>query len=359
MSDGRKRTNSATGGISVELEKVIGYDALYESMIRCKNGVLWKDSVARFFHHAPLEILKLSNELKTGTYQQRLARKFEIVSPKRREVIAAAFRDRVFQRSLNDNIVYPKIIRHFVYDNSACQAGKGTSFAQKRLHCFLQRFYRKNGLNGYVLQCDILGYYPNIQHGVAEAEILKYFSPEIQKLIKIGLACQGEGETGYFPGSQLVQIVGMATLNSLDHYIKERLRIKYYMRYMDDFLLIHEDGEYLVECCRQIAAELAKIGLKLHPKKTRIFPLTERIKFLGFYHFLTPTGKVVMLVDPQNVKQQRRRLKRLVRKAQRGGITREKVDQCYESWRAHAKQGNSYRLLKRMDAYYKELWEKK
>lgn len=356
MSDGRKRANLMTEEISEELEKVVGYDALYESMLRCKRGVIWKDSVARFLHNAPLEILKLSNEFKTGTYQQRPVRKFEITTPKRREVIGVAFRDRVFQRSLNDNVVYPKIIRHFVYDNSACQAGKGTSFARERLHCFLQRFYRKHGRNGYVLQCDILGYYPNIRHDVAEAEILKYFSPEIQQLIKAGLTCQGEGGNGYFPGSQLVQIVGMATLNPLDHYIKERLRIKFYTRYMDDFLLIHEDGEYLVECCRQIAAELAKIGLKLHPKKTKIFPLTERIRFLGFYHFLTPTGKVVMLVDPQNIKQQRTRLKRLVRKAQREEITREKVDQCYESWRAHAKQGNSYQLLKRMDKYYKGLW---
>lgn len=341
-----------------DLETIIGFDALYQSMLKCKTGVLWKDSVAHFYHRAPTEIFKLSQELKSATYEPRPAKKFLLTSPKRREVMGIAFRDRVYQRSLNDRAVYPQMTRHFIYDNTACQRGKGTNFARKRLHCFMQRFYRRHGLNGYVLQCDIKGYYPNMLHQVAEAEFRKYLTPEVFQLVSDVLSRQYDGERGYYPGSQMIQIAGIAVLNPLDHFVKERLGIKYYLRYMDDFLLIHEDGEYLVECCAKISQLLAAIGLELHPKKTKIYPLTKRIKFLGFYHFLTPTGRVVTFVDPKNVKRERQKLCRMVRKAKRGGLSREKVDECYISWRAHAKQGNSHKLLQRMDAYYKNLWEK-
>lgn len=340
-----------------DLEKIIGFDALYQSMLRCKKGVAWKDSVARFYHNAPTEILKLSTELRNGTYKHRPTQKFEVCQPKRRQVIGLAFRDRVVQRSLNDHAVYPQMVRHFIHDNTACQAGKGTAFARKRLHCFLQRFYRRHGMDGYVLQCDIVGYYPNMRHEVAEAQMEKYLTPGVYKLVKEALSYQGEGNIGYLPGSQMVQIAGMAALNPLDHYIKERLGIKYYVRYMDDFLLIHQDGDYLVECCAKIKDELAKIGFELHPKKTKLYPLSQKIKFLGFQHFLTPTGKVVALVDPKNIKTQQARLRRMVRKAKQGGLTREKVDECYASWRAHARQGNSVKLLQRMDKYYRELWK--
>lgn len=339
------------------LEEIIGFDALYQSMLKCKNGVLWKDSVAHFYHSAPTEILKLSQELQSGRYQPRQPKRFQITCPKRREVMGIAFRDRVYQRSLNDNAVYPQMTRHLIYDNAACQRGKGTTFAKQRLRCFLQRFYRRHGLNGYVLQCDIKGYYPNMPHAVAEARFRKYLDPQIYQMVTKILAYQYDGDRGYYPGSQMIQIAGIAVLDPLDHFIKERLGIKYYLRYMDDFLLIHEDGEYLVECCRKISEELAKIGLELHPKKTKIFPLSKRIKFLGFYHFLTPTGRVVCFVDPDNVKNQRRKLRRLVSKAKRCNLPREKIDECYASWRAHAKQGNSCKLIQRMDAYYKSLWK--
>ena len=156
-----------------------------------------------------------------------------------------------------------------------------------------------------------------------------------------------------------MQISGAALLNDLDHYIKERLGIKYYLRYMDDFILLHHDKDYLESCRLKISSKLAEIQLELHPKKTRIYPLNQPIKFLGFYHRLTPTGKVVMLLDPKNVKRERKKLYRMVQKAKRGegGLNRKKIDECYQSWKAHASHGNSYKLLQRMDDYYESLWK--
>lgn len=344
-------------GMVMDLEEIIGFDALYKSMAKCKNGVLWKDSVAHFCHNAPVEIAKLSRELKNGEYKPRLTKKFLVLSPKRREVMGVAFRDRVYQRSLNDNAIYPQMTKHFIYDNAACQKGKGADFARNRLRCHLQRFYRKYGLDGYVLQCDIKGYYPNMPHKTVDNEFKAHLEPEIYKLASQVLTGQYSGDTGYYPGSQMIQIAGIAVLNNLDHFIKERLRIRQYLRYMDDFILIHHDEEYLEECKREIKEELRKIGLELHPEKTRIYKVSEPIKFLGFYHRLTASGKIISLIDPKNVKNEKKKLRRMVNKALRGEIPRAKVDECFIAWKAHALHGNNKKMVNRMEKYYRGLWE--
>ncbi len=342
-----------------EVEKVISYEALYASMLKCQVGVMWKASVAHFVLNGASEISKLENELRSGTYLARKTKPFYVYEPKKREVMGMSFRDRVFQRSLTDNIVYPELTRRFIYDNAACQTGKGTDFARDRLHCFLHKFYRRHRLDGYILQCDIAGYYKNMSHEVLKNEFRTHLSPEIYVLVERTFNCEFEGDRGYYPGSQIMQISGAALLNDLDHYIKEKLRIKYYLRYMDDFILLHHDKDYLESCRLKISSKLAEIQLELHPKKTRIYPLNQPIKFLGFYHRLTPTGKVVMLLDPKNVKRERKKLYRMVQKAKRGegGLNRKKIDECYQSWKAHASHGNSYKLLQRMDDYYESLWK--
>lgn len=339
------------------MEDIIGFEALYKSAMKCKNGVMWKASVAHYILNIIRETVKLEDQLKDGSYKSKPLRPFTVQSNgKMRTVMGVAFRDRVYQRSLNDNAIYPQITKSFIYDNGACQKDKGTNFSRGRLICFLQRFYRKHGTKGYVLQCDIKGYYPNMRHDVVEKSFSEHLDPEIFKMAKQVLDEQYPGEVGFLPGSQMIQIAGISVLDGMDHYIKERLRIKYYVRYMDDFILLHESEEYLEKCWKEIAAYLDTIGFELHPTKTRIYPITEGIKFLGFVYRLTITGKVVRTVIPKNVKLYRKKLRRLVNLAKKGYLTRNKVDECYRSWRAHAAKGDSYNLLKRMDAYYSGLW---
>ena len=167
---------------------------------------------------------------------------------------------------------------------------------------------------------------------------------------------QYNGDAGYNPGSQLIQIAGISILDGFDHYMKEQLHAHLYIRYMDDFLIIADREEYLRDCQEKAKEYLLTLGFELNPKKTRIYPLSEGIEFLGFRFMLTDTGKVLMLIKPSNVKRERRKLRRLVAKSIRGDITRDKVDESYAAWRNHASKGNSYRLLQRMDKYYKELW---
>ena len=338
------------------IESVIGYDALYVSMCKCIKGVLWKDSVASFYLRAGENIEKLHNELVTGKYKARPPKHFMVTSPKPREIASVAFRDRVYQRSLNDNVVYPAMVKSFIHDNFACQKGKGTDKARNRLKCFLQKYYREHGCDGFVCQFDIHGYYPNMDHALTEEMFRKKLDPWSFAQVKKILNEQYPNDKGYNPGSQLVQIAGISMLDGMDHFIKEKLRAKYYIRYMDDFLIIHERREWLEGCKRQVVGILNRLKFEINEKKTRIFPLKDGIEFLGFLFSLTKTGKVLMQIRPQNVKQERKKLYRLVKKCLRGEMPRSSVDSSYQAWRTHAGKGNSYKLLIRMDAFYNALW---
>lgn len=338
------------------IESVIGAEALYESMNKCRKGVMWKDSAASFVLNGVERCMSLSQQLTDGTYKASRTVHFRITSPKPRDIASITFRDRVYQRSLNDNVVYPIMSRSFIYDNYACQKGKGTDAARNRLKEFLHSYYRKHGTEGYVAQFDICGYYPNMDHEVVEGLFKKKLPAEIGNRVIAILQGQYEGGKGYNPGSQLVQIAGISVLDSFDHYVKEKLHVKYYIRYMDDFLMISEDSEYLAKCKEETKKYLQSLRFELNEKKTNIYPLSNGIDFLGFHYCLTASGKVIMLVRPKNVKRERLKLRRLVSRSRKGLIPRNKVDESYAAWRNHAGKGNSFRLLQRMDQYYRDLW---
>lgn len=343
--------------MDTEEESVIGFDALYESMMRCKKGVLWKDSVASYYHRGIERTDKLTRDLHDDSYRPAPTKHFRIMHPKPREIASVAFRDRVYQRSLNDNLVYPLMTRSFIYDNWACQTGKGTDGARNRLKEFLRSYYRHYGTAGHVGQLDIHGYYPNMSHAEAEEnfrmKLPKWGFRRVQRI----LHQQYPGDKGYNPGSQLIQIAGISLLDPLDHFIKEQLHIHYYIRYMDDLILIHPDADYLETCMRQIIEKLAELGFETNPKKTRIYPLSEGILFLGFIFRLTDTGKVLMHPDPGKIKTARKKYRRLVSKAKRGKCSRENVDASWATWIDHISKGNSYRLIQRLNKFYSDLWK--
>lgn len=337
-------------------ESVIGFEALYESMNKCRRGVLWKDSTASFYLNGIERCMQLSRQLSDGTYEPRPTVKFTITSPKPREIASITFRDRVYQRSLNDNAVYPVMSNSFIYDNFACQKGKGTDAARNRLKEFLHKYFRKYGNHGYVSQFDIHGYYPTMNHAMTEETFRKRLTPEIYEMVVKILRGQYEGDSGYNPGSQLVQIAGISALDGFDHFCKEQLRARFYIRYMDDFLMISNDKAYLEESQTKAIGYLHSLRFEMNEKKTRIYPLKDGIDFLGFQFRLTETGKVLMFVRSKNVKKVRLKLRRLVARSKKGLIPKEKVDESYAAWRNHASKGNSHRLLQRMDCFYKNLW---
>lgn len=336
---------------------IIGYEALWDSMLKCQRGVRWKPSVKDFVINAPEEILKMHNDLTKGTWVNGTPKPIKITYPKKRDGLSIPFVDRVYQRSINDNVLYPEMVKHFIYDNCACQKGKGPDFARRRVKEQFWKFYSHHGLDGFVLQMDIKEYFKNINQDLVMNIFRRYMLSDVCDMISDVLDKQHIcGRQGYNPGSQMVQIAGISVLNDLDHFIKEKLHIKFYVRYNDDFLIVHESKSYLVDCLRRVKLILESYGFTLHAMKTTITKLSKGFKFLGFNYRFTETGKVIMLLNSDNIKHQRKKLRRMVNKCDRGKMTREKVEESYNGWKNFANQGNSYKLIQRMDKYYKSLW---
>lgn len=341
-------------------QEVCDFGNLYKAMKKCKKGVMWKDSVARYANGGLISVLKLQDNLINDSYKIDAYHEFTVNEPKKRDIVSTKFKDRVFQRSLCDNYVYSSIANSFIYDNGACQIGRGTDFARQRLVCHMQRHYRKHGMEGYVLNCDFKNFFGNTPHCVAKEVMAKHIKDRwaldhVNKIIDS--FDQGDDlDVGLGLGSQVTQLVQLAVLNDLDHIIKEKLRIKGYLRYMDDLILIHSSKRYLNHCLDEIEKQVEKLDLTLNERKTQIYKISQGINFLGFKFKLSESGKVIKTLNKKNIKKRKRRLRKYKKLVDEGKMTKEKADECYESWKAHAQKGNTYRLLQRMDEYYESLW---
>lgn len=339
----------------INKEDIIGEDALFNSMEKCSKGVKWKGTVAYYRHHWPDEIGKLSQELHDGTYKERRAKFFTVTEPKKREIMSIHFRDRIYQRSLNDTAIYPQVAASFIEDNFACQKGKGTDAAREKLAKYMREYFQKNGLEGYALKIDIKGYYPNMDHAFAENMIRSYVDSATFEMAE-KILDHLPGEVGYNPGSQIVQIVGITALDKIDHYIKEVLKIDYYVRYMDDFVLLHHDRTYLEMCLYEIRRILHEQKMETNEKKTTIKPITMPVKFLGFMYRFSSSGKLIILADPKKIKHERKKIVRMVALVKKGRLTKYDVDRHFKSYKASVRYGNSHNLLRRLNEWYEGLW---
>lgn len=341
---------------SITKADIIDVDSLYNSMVKCQKNVSWKTSVTAFRLNWLERIITLNDELVSGKYKGSKPKPVIVTYPKRRECLCIPFRDRVYQRSLNDNALYPLITKSFIYCNAACQTGKGTEFARNKIKEFMRRYFREHGAEGYALHIDIRHYYPSMRHELAKDTFARYVPSDILKMAETVLDSQYSGDVGYNPGSQMVQIAGIAVPNDIDHYIIEQQSVEFYLRYMDDFIIIHHDKEYLKILQQKIEAKLSELGFSIHNEKTNIHTLKRGFLILGFTFRLTSNGKALMLIDGENVKHEKRKLRKLVKRAKAGLMTRKEVNKCYGSWKAHALAGDTFQLIMRMDKFYKELW---
>ena len=338
-------------------EEIISYDCLKEGLRKSCMGVMWKDSVANYRLNAVKNTWKLRQDLLNGTYQIQPYHVFRITEPKEREIVATRIRDRQFQRSLCDNYLYESVTRGFIHYNCACQIGKGVSFAHKRMGVHLRRYFNKHGNEGWVLQCDIAKYFPSTPHDTAKAAIRKRVKDDRVYHHIADIIDSFGGDHGIGLGSQASQLIELAILDDLDHYIKERLRIRHYIRYMDDFILIHPDRSVLEHALREITEKVNALGLTLN-QKTHIYPLRQGIKFLRWRYILTGTGKIVRRMDRRSITRERRKIKKLGAKVGDGELPERKLTESYQSWRAHARQGNTKGIIHQMDRLYCQIMQK-
>jgi hypothetical protein len=295
-------------------------------------------------------LCRLQNQLANRTYRQQPYFHFVIHEPKVRQVYAPRYADRVVQHCLCDNILAPVLDRRLIYDNAACRVGKGTHFALNRMDGFLRRFYRQHGTQGWFLKCDIRNYFASIDHEVLLAKLNRVFSePSIRHLLADIIASYRATEGVGLPlGNQTSQWFALYYLDSLDRFIKEKLQIAYYTRYMDDMVLIHPSKEYLRDCLVQMRQHLGS-ELKLEfNAKTQIFPVSSGVPYLGFHTYMTATGKVIRRLAAPKKTHMRRCLASWTRRYATGEAELAEVVQRVNSYSAHLSSGHTYALRRHM-----------
>ncbi len=328
---------------------VCSYKALNNALNHCNHNVMWKDSVLGYNKNRCQNLYALSNSLLNGTYTLDRYITFQVREPKVRDIVATRLKDRVFQRSLCDNYLTKEVTRHFIYDNCACQKGKGTDFARRRFKVHLIKFYRDYGSNGYVLSLDIKNFFGSTNHEIAKKQIGKLIRDDWARERVFEIIDSFRGKEGIGLGSQISQLIELSLLNDLDHSIKEMWHIEHYIRYMDDIKIIHQSKQHLVSLLKYIDEELEKLGLKINKAKTFIAKLSQPSKFLGFSYHYTKTGKIIMTANRDNVKRAKRRIKKQLKNPR---MTLAKVRQCVECYIAHIKKGNNFNLIHRIYQYY-------
>ena len=351
------------------------FEVLYKAYLAARRGKRSRAATAHYEVHLLENIVNLVYILTTKTYRPGVFRVFYVYEPKKRLVQAPAFVDKVVQHAVVDNILYERITNSFILDNYASQKNKGLHFGLDRLKEFLTDYWNKNHTaDGWVLKCDVRHFFASIDHDRLKEKLKKLdLEPVLYDLLCVYIDCSDGLPLGY----QTSQLFALYYLDEFDHFVKEKLHIRYYGRYMDDFFLIHPDKEYLQYCLTEIQAFMASLGLELNEKtqifplrhgkeylqyclteiqafmaslglelneKTQIFPLRHGMDFLGFHTYLTDSGKVIRKLRHSSVKKMRSKLRRWEKEYPTGLVTREEILQSWQAWDAHAAHGNTWTL---------------
>ena len=298
----------------MKIEEIFTFENLYKAYKGCRKSKQHKGEVIRFETNLSVNISNLMNDIISKKYKLGEYRNFLIYEPKERVIEALPFKDRVVVKCFCDVVLRDKVERKLIYDNAACRIEKGTTFAIKRLEKFLKDEYRKeNNNNIYYLKCDITKYFPSIDHEILLNLLKKIgFSEDemwmIEKLIK---EQPNDANIGLPLGNQSSQWFALLYLNVIDRFVKEVLRVKGYIRYMDDMILIHRDKSYLQHCLKEIENKCKKdLKLSLN-QKTQIGVVRNGIDFLGYRHILNKNGSITRKLRASSKQRLKRHLKTL------------------------------------------------
>lgn len=353
--------------IECTFEETFTYEALYRAHMRGRLSKRDKTPVVRFEMNMLGNVYTLYRRLNSGKFKFGRYHSFTVGEPQKREIQTMYYSDRVVQHVLCDDVLMPYFTRRSIIDNCVGQKGKGTRFALERFETKLRKHIAKHGPNGYFLKCDILKYFPSIPHERLKSMICPHVRDEqIKQMIvdiidgfhtrpefleKYGITSLGEGdktERGIPVGNQTSQVFGMFYLDKLDRFIKEKLRVKIYSRYMDDFIMVHEDKAELQKILKEIRNFCGELGLALN-SKTQIFPLKNGVTYLGFRYFVTAEGKLVKNVKKATKRRLRSRAKLLKKAYIEGIIGGERVEASLTAFHGHLAQGNCRRFEKELN----------
>lgn len=335
-------------------ESICSFENLRAAAYRARRGKRFRTDVMAFQYDLEEQILLLREELLSRTYVPGPYRAFRIRDPKPRLISAAPYRDRVVHHALC-RVIEPLFERSFIHDSYANRIGKGTHRALDRCTCLARR-YR------FALKCDIEKYFASIDHEILLSLIRRKIKcPGTLWLVEriVGNSNPQDEIIRFFPGDTLFtpyerrrgipignltsQFFANIYLDGFDHFVKETLRRRAYLRFADDFLLFGDESATLHGLLRPMQSYLDGLRLRLHPTKCHVFRVERGIPFLGWQVF----------PDHRRVRRRtgvrfRRRLRKLQDDHAAGRIGFPEVTASIMSWLGHLKHGDTWGLRGRI-----------
>lgn len=336
-------------------DQITSFENLYlASRLACR-GKRFRADVSAFHFDLERHLILLQEELCRETYRPGSYSTFWIRDPKRRLISAAPYRDRIVHHAIC-LIVEPILNRSFVFDSYANRRDKGTHAALDRAGRFCQRFR-------YVLKCDVEKYFPSVDHAILCGLVARKLKcPQTLSLLRkiIENSNPQEEVIRYFPADDLFtphdrrrglpignltsQILANVMLDPMDHFIKETLCRKGYVRFADDFLVFGDDKNELHEVLRSLRNLLESYRLRLHDRKSVVVPTRCGVPFLGWTLFSSGRRRVRRTTGLRF----QRRLKELSELYRGRKIDLSDVRQPLASWLGHLKHGNTDGLVRRL-----------
>ena len=320
-------------------DQIASFEALHTAYLKARRDKRYEYETLVFSANLEDELVELLDELRSGRYRTGDYQRFFVHDPKTREVAALRFRDRVVQHALVA-AMEPIYEHRFIADSFACRSGRGIHAATDRFTEFLRRAHRKWDQT-YVLKADVCKYFASVDHGRLKAAIRRYIAcpPTLAVIDEIVESWNAETGKGMPIGNLTSQLFANIYLHELDEFIKYERRWKFYLRYMDDFLLIGPNKAELQAMKFQIGEFLAdRLCLSLNPK-TDVYPTAQGIPFIGFRFWRTHR-----LLRKDRVQRTKRYLKSMARKYREGRIGAGQIQASIMAWIGHAKHANTYRL---------------
>ena len=311
--------------------KIVDIGNIRNAYLSAKKGKGWQNTVKNFEVNLEANLLAIQKSLVDKTFTTAKYKVKIITEPKTREIFVLPFApDRIIQHALMD-IVEPLWDSIFIFDSYACRKGKG-------IHKESQRTMRAVRNNKYCLKMDISKFYPSMKHDILFKIVQKKIKcPDTLWLIKDIIYSIGNGKNVPI-GNYTSQWLGNLYLNELDQFLKHTCKVKYYIRYCDDFCVYSNDLKQLHEL-RNVIEDFLKVKLKLRFSKCDVFQVKQGVDFLGYRHF-----PHYILLRKSTTKRVKKRLIRMPKMLRFGLITREQFRSSIASTWGWLKWANTYNL---------------
>ncbi len=333
------------GGCNTHIgfDTIISLDNLFAAWNEFKKGKSKKKDVLEFELNLENNIFDLHKALISKRYEHSPYTAFSIADPKLRRIHKAMVRDRIVHHALF-RIVYPIFDKTFIFDSYSCRLTKGVHKAVNRLEQFACRVGNNYFQNIWVLKCDIRKFFDSIDHEILltllERKIQDYDT--LWLIRKIILSFEKEIGKGLPLGNITSQLFANIYLNEFDQFVKHRLKIKEYIRYCDDFIILAETTPSLVKLIISIQDFLkGRLKLNLHPKKITIRKFSQGIDFLGYISLLD-----YRLIRSKTRRRIFRKLKSKIIQYKRELVNQHSLEASLQSYLGVLSHAHTYKLSK-------------